>query len=68
MSAYKAEYIWIDGAEPTPKLRSKTKIVEAGKEPPIWGFVARAPLTLGPDAPPVWPMWRAPRARGRRVG
>jgi glutamine synthetase len=35
---YKAEYIWIDGAEPTPKLRSKTKIVEDGKEPPVWGF------------------------------
>lgn len=36
--SYKAEYIWIDGTEPTPKLRSKTKIVEDGKEPPIWGF------------------------------
>jgi glutamine synthetase len=35
---YKAEYIWIDGTQPTPKLRSKTKIVENGKEPPIWGF------------------------------
>jgi glutamine synthetase len=32
---YKAEYIWIDGAEPTSKLRSKTKIVEGNKEPPI---------------------------------
>ena len=38
MKNYKAEYIWIDGAEPTSKLRSKTKIVETGKEPPIWGF------------------------------
>src|ERR1043165_3268882 len=36
--AYKAEYIWIDGTEPTPLIRSKTKIVEDGKEPPIWGF------------------------------
>lgn len=36
--SYKAEYIWIDGTEPTPKLRSKTKIIEDGKEPPIWGF------------------------------
>ena len=35
---YKAEYIWIDGAEPTQKLRSKTKIVPDGAEPPIWGF------------------------------
>ncbi|MDB4967784.1 MAG: Glutamate--ammonia ligase [Myxococcales bacterium] len=38
MSFYKAEYIWMDGAEPTPKLRSKTKIIDKGKEPPIWGF------------------------------
>ena len=35
---YKAEYIWIDGTEPTPKLRSKTKIVPDGAELPIWGF------------------------------
>jgi glutamine synthetase len=35
---YKAEYIWIDGAEPTRKLRSKTKILKKGTEPPIWGF------------------------------
>ena len=36
--AYKAEYIWIDGTEPTAKLRSKTKIVADGAEPGIWGF------------------------------
>src|SRR5690606_4759205 len=36
--SYRAEYIWIDGTEPTPLLRSKTKIVEDGAEPPIWGF------------------------------
>jgi glutamine synthetase len=35
---YKAEYIWIDGTEPTPRLRSKTKILADGKELPIWGF------------------------------
>ena len=35
---YKAEYIWIDGTEPTAKLRSKTKIVPDGAELPIWGF------------------------------
>ena len=28
--AYKAEYIWIDGTEPTAKLRSKTKIIADG--------------------------------------
>jgi len=36
--AYKAEYIWIDGTEPTAKLRSKAKVVNDGQEPPIWGF------------------------------
>ncbi len=35
---YKAEYIWIDGTEPTAKLRSKTKILDDGAELPIWGF------------------------------
>ena len=35
---YQAEYIWIDGTEPTPLLRSKTKIIGDGKTPPIWGF------------------------------
>jgi glutamine synthetase len=35
---FKAEYIWIDGTEPTAKLRSKTKIVADGAELPIWGF------------------------------
>ncbi|OII66125.1 glutamine synthetase [Streptomyces sp. CC53] len=38
----KAEYIWIDGTEPTAKLRSKTKILAAAvsdvAELPIWGF------------------------------
>ena len=35
---YRAEYIWIDGTEPVPNMRSKTKIIEDGKEPGIWGF------------------------------
>ena len=36
---YQAEYIWIDGAKPTPMLRSKTKIIDNSvKTPPIWGF------------------------------
>ncbi|TPV95369.1 MAG: glutamine synthetase [Myxococcales bacterium FL481] len=34
----KAEYIWVDGTEPTSKLRSKTKILALGEEPPVWGF------------------------------
>ena len=37
--AYKAEYIWVDGTQPTAKLRSKTKILDDGtKDLPIWGF------------------------------
>lgn len=38
MDYYKAEYIWVDGSEPVPKLRSKGKVVPKGEEPPIWGF------------------------------
>ncbi|MEO7837452.1 MAG: glutamine synthetase GlnII [Acidimicrobiales bacterium] len=34
----KAEYIWIDGTEPSPLLRSKTKIVDSPHDLPIWGF------------------------------
>src|SRR5436309_2758707 len=36
--SYKAEYIWIDGTEPTAKMRSKTRIVADGAELGIWGF------------------------------
>ncbi|MDH3249538.1 MAG: glutamine synthetase beta-grasp domain-containing protein, partial [Acidimicrobiia bacterium] len=36
--AIRAEYIWIDGSEPTQKLRAKTKVLFNGDEPPIWGF------------------------------
>jgi glutamine synthetase len=35
---YRAEYIWIDGTEPTPLVRSKTKIAPDDEEPTIWGF------------------------------
>ena len=35
---YKAEYLWLDGSSPSVRLRSKTKIVEDGKHPPMWGF------------------------------
>jgi glutamine synthetase len=38
MGVYRAEYIWIDGTQPTQKLRSKTKIVPSGEKPPIWAF------------------------------
>ena len=36
--SYKAEYIWIDGTEPTARLRSKTKVLPDGAELSIWGF------------------------------
>jgi glutamine synthetase len=36
--SYQAEYIWIDGTEPTPLIRCKTKVIADGKEPGIWGF------------------------------
>ncbi|MGW1376184.1 glutamine synthetase [Streptomyces sp. NPDC002446] len=34
----KAEYIWIDGTQPTAKLRSKTRILADGSKLPRWGF------------------------------
>ena len=38
-NAMRAEYIWIDGAQPTQRLRSKTKVLPLGTtEMPIWGF------------------------------
>ena len=36
--SYRAEYIWIDGTEPLPLVRSKTKVIADGEEPGIWGF------------------------------
>jgi glutamine synthetase len=40
--AIKAEYVWVDGTEPTKKLRSKTKILPGPvrdlKSIPEWGF------------------------------
>ncbi|MQS06607.1 glutamine synthetase [Streptomyces alkaliphilus] len=36
--SHRAEYIWIDGTQPTARLRSKTRILTDGAEPPEWGF------------------------------
>jgi glutamine synthetase len=36
--SYRAEYLWIDGSEPTREVRSKTKVLADGDEPGIWGF------------------------------
>src|SRR5688572_30684691 len=38
MGLIKVEYIWIDGTEPTRKLRSKTRILPARSELPEWTF------------------------------
>ena len=42
MGKIKAEYIWMDGHEPTQKLRSKTKIIDGPinsiDDLPLWGF------------------------------
>src|SRR4051812_1087345 len=43
MAKYKLEYIWLDGHEPVPNLRGKTKIEEFEifptlEELPLWGF------------------------------
>ena len=43
MSKVKLEYIWLDGYEPVPNLRSKTKIVELTgsaslEDLPVWNF------------------------------
>jgi glutamine synthetase len=35
---YRAEYIWIDGSEPTKLLRSKTQVLPDGAELDLWGF------------------------------
>jgi glutamine synthetase len=36
---YQAEYIWLDGTQPTALLRNKTKIMaDDVTEPPVWGF------------------------------
>jgi len=37
--SYRAEYIWIDGTEPTALIRSKTRILADDETTfPIWGF------------------------------
>jgi len=43
MAKYKLEYVWLDGYEPIPNLRSKTLVKDFDKEPtletaPKWGF------------------------------
>ncbi len=35
---YRAEYLWIDGTEPTREVRSKTRVLQDGQKPVTWGF------------------------------
>ncbi len=48
MSIIKAEYIWIDGTEPTPLLRSKTRMLEANMIEKVLGAIT------GVAALPTW--------------
>ena len=36
--AIRAEYIWLDGSQPTKQLRSKTKVLDNDEDLPEWGF------------------------------
>jgi len=42
MAKYKLEYIWLDGYQPVPNLRGKTRVAESEptslEDCPIWGF------------------------------
>ena len=62
----KAEYIWIDGYEPTANLRSKTKIlgekVSAVSDLPSWGFDGSSTLQAdgGDSDCKLKPVWMCP--------
>jgi glutamine synthetase len=60
--SYQAEYIWIDGTEPSPLVRSKTKIIADGNEPGIWGFDGSSTnQATGEDSDCVLsPVWTCP--------
>jgi len=62
----KAEYIWIDGYQPTGNLRSKTKILERSvscvSELPTWGFDGSSTLQAegGDSDCKLKPVWMSP--------
>jgi len=62
----KAEYIWIDGYEPTGNLRSKTKVlgdsVSSVSELPTWGFDGSSTLQAegGDSDCKLKPVWMSP--------
>ena len=62
----KAEYIWIDGYQPTGNLRSKTKVLEGSvssvSELPTWGFDGSSTLQAegGDSDCKLKPVWMCP--------
>ena len=62
----KAEYIWIDGLTPTAKLRSKTKIIDQGTEPPIWGFDGSSTQQATGDQSDCCLLYTSPSPRDKR--
>jgi glutamine synthetase len=62
----KAEYIWVDGYEPTANLRSKTKVLDAAvssvSELPTWGFDGSSTLQAdgGDSDCMLKPVWMCP--------
>ena len=62
----KAEYIWIDGYQPTASLRSKTKVlsskVSSVSELPTWGFDGSSTLQAegGDSDCKLKPVWMCP--------
>ena len=79
MTKYKLEYIWLDGYEPVPNLRGKTKIEEFDRFPeleelPLWGFDGSSTrqadgqqLRLHPEAGRALPRPRPDERRARDV-
>ena len=65
MTKYKLEYIWLDGYEPVPNLRSKTKIVEFAGEPALEELPDLG-LRRQLDAPGGGQQLGLPAAAGRR--
>ena len=76
MAKYKLEYIWLDGYEPVPNLRSKTTIKEFDSFPtleelPMWNFDGSPPPSRPRAAAATacsspWPCSPTPRARTAR--
>ncbi|GIR38287.1 MAG: hypothetical protein CM15mP49_36720 [Actinomycetota bacterium] len=64
----RAEYLWIDGTEPTAEIRSKTKILADGDEPGIWGYDGSSTNQATGDNSDVVlkPVFQCPTLSGRK--